>query len=385
MVELKESIQKFGILNPLIVRPVIEGYYEIISGHRRRYAAKQLGYTKVPVIIKVMRTDEAIVAMVDSNLQREFITPSEKARAYKMKYDVLRKKKNVNCCGRVVHKTKGKRTVEILAEQYGESAKQIQRYLKLNDLIPDLLSKVDDDELSFSAAIEIAFLKEEEQQWFLEAMNFAQATPSLSQAQRIKRLSQEKKLTKDEIKDILAEIKREDVSRVTFKTEQLRRFFPKRCKTVRILKTPKTESSVRKVYIPRSVAMMLNEWRDNQNEIKGVLGEEYQDYGLVMATSYGLPASGSYLRKGLKKIIDEHNLPPVVFHSLRHTSVTYKLKLNGGDIKAVQGDSGHSQVNIITDVYSHIIDEDRRKNAELFEDAFYGKKNLDPSMSAHMP
>ena len=159
----------------------------------------------------------------------------------------------------------------------------------------------------------------------------------------------------------------------------------KRCKTVRILKTPKTESSVRKVYIPRSVAMMLNEWRDNQNEIKKVLGEEYQDYGLVMATSYGLPASGSYLRKGLKKIIDENNLPPVVFHSLRHTSVTYKLKLNGGDIKAVQGDSGHSQVNMITDVYSHIIDEDRRKNAELFEDAFYGKKNLDPSMSAHMP
>lgn len=150
-----------------------------------------------------MRTDEAIVAMVDSNLQREFITPSEKARAYKMKYDVLRKKKNVNCCGRVVHKTKGKRTVEILAEQYGESAKQIQRYLKLNDLIPDLLAKVDDDELSFSAAIEIAFLKEEEQQWFLEAMTFAQSTPSLSQAQRIKRLSQEKKLTKDEIKDIL--------------------------------------------------------------------------------------------------------------------------------------------------------------------------------------
>ena len=227
MVELKESIQKFGILNPLIVRPVIEGYYEIISVHRRRYAAKQLGYTKVPVIIKVMRTDEAIVAMVDSNLQREFITPSEKARAYKMKYDVLRKKKNVYCCGRVVHKTKGKRTVEILAEQYGESAKQIQRYLKLNDLIPDLLAKVDDDKLSFSAAIEIAFLKEEEQQWFLEAMTFAQSTPSLSQAQRIKRLSQEKKLTKDEIKDILAEIKREDVSRVTFKTEQLRRFFPK--------------------------------------------------------------------------------------------------------------------------------------------------------------
>jgi integrase len=151
----------------------------------------------------------------------------------------------------------------------------------------------------------------------------------------------------------------------------------KRCKTVRILKTPKTESSVRKIFLPKSVAQMLNEWRKNQNEIKDVLGEEYQDYGLVMATTYGLPTSGSYIRKRLQRLIEEHNLPPVVFHSLRHTSVTYKLKLNGGDIKAVQGDSGHSQVSMITDVYSHIIDDDRRKNAELFEEAFYEKKNLD--------
>jgi site-specific recombinase XerC len=125
---------------------------------------------------------------------------------------------------------------------------------------------------------------------------------------------------------------------------------------------------------------MLNEWRENQNEIKDVLGEEYQDYGLVMATTYGLPTSGSYIRKRLNRLIEEHNLPPVVFHSLRHTSVTYKLKLNGGDIKAVQGDSGHSQVSMITDVYSHIIDDDRRKNAELFEEAFYEKKNLDPQI-----
>jgi integrase len=154
----------------------------------------------------------------------------------------------------------------------------------------------------------------------------------------------------------------------------------KRCKTVRILKTPKTESSVRKIFLPKSVAQMLNEWRENQNEIKDVLGEEYQDYGLVMATTYGLPTSGSYIRKRLQRLIEEHNLPPVVFHSLRHTSVTYKLKLNGGDIKAVQGDSGHSQVSMITDVYSHIIDDDRRKNAELFEEAFYEKKNLDPQI-----
>lgn len=134
MVELKDSIEKYGILNPLIVRPVPEGYYEIISGHRRKFAAKQLGYTKVPVIIKVMKNDEAIVAMVDSNLQREYISPSEKAHAYKMRYDVMKKKGNTNIRGRVVHKTKGKRTVEILAEEFGESIKQIQRYLKLTEL-----------------------------------------------------------------------------------------------------------------------------------------------------------------------------------------------------------------------------------------------------------
>ena len=154
----------------------------------------------------------------------------------------------------------------------------------------------------------------------------------------------------------------------------------KRCKTVRILKTPKTDSSVRKIFLPKSVAMMLIDWKNSQKEIKEVLGEEYQDYGLIMATSYGLPVSGSFVRKGLKKLIEEHDLPPVVFHSIRHTSVTYKLKLNGGDIKAVQGDSGHAQVNMITDVYSHIIDDDRRRNAELFEDAFYNKKNLDPQL-----
>ena len=227
MVELKDSIEKYGILNPLIVRPVPEGYYEIISGHRRKFAAKQLGYTKVPVIIKVMKNDEAIVAMVDSNLQREYISPSEKAHAYKMRYDVMKKKGNTNIRGRVVHKTKGKRTVEILAEEFGESTKQIQRYLKLTELIPELLTKLDDDQLLISASFEIAFLKEEEQKWFLEAMDYAQATPSLSQAQRIKKLSQSNELTEDDLKDILCEIKREDVSRVTFKTEQLKKYFPK--------------------------------------------------------------------------------------------------------------------------------------------------------------
>ena len=151
-------------------------------------------------------------------------------------------------------------------------------------------------------------------------------------------------------------------------------------KTVQILKTPKTESSIRKVFLPKSVANMLVEWKAEQDEVKEVLGEEYIDYNLVMATTFGNPIGTGAIRGQLNKLIEEHNLPPVVFHSLRHSSVTYKLKLIGGDIKVVQRDSGHSQVDMVTDVYSHIIDEDRRRNAELFEEASYEKKNLDPKM-----
>ena len=154
----------------------------------------------------------------------------------------------------------------------------------------------------------------------------------------------------------------------------------KRCKTVRILKKPKTESSIRRVYIPQSVAGMLVEWKKEQDEIKEILDDEYRDFNLVMATSFGMPRGGDYFRKGLNRLIKEHNLPEIVFHSLRHSSVTYKLKLNGGDIKSVQGDSGHSQVDMITGVYSHIIDEDRRYNAERLEQAFYQKQNMEPRM-----
>ena len=147
-----------------------------------------------------------------------------------------------------------------------------------------------------------------------------------------------------------------------------------------MLKTPKTDSSVRKVFIPKSVARMLQEHKAAQEETKRLIGSVYQDYNLVMASGFGMPEDGTSLRKKLKKLIKEHDLPEVVFHSLRHTSVTYKLKLNGGDIKSVQGDSGHSQVSMVTNVYSHIIDEDRKRNAQLFEEAFYERKNLNPSM-----
>ena len=149
-------------------------------------------------------------------------------------------------------------------------------------------------------------------------------------------------------------------------------------KTVRVLKTPKTEESVRKVFLPKTVAEMLVEWKKDQDELKEALGMEYMDYQIVMATSAGLPMSDSVIRHDLNKLIEEYDLPKVIFHSLRHTNVIYKLKLNGGDIKAVQGDSGHSQINMVMDVYSNIIDEDRKHKAELLEEAFYSGRELEP-------
>ena len=222
---LKESIEKYGILNPLIVRPIPDGVYEIISGHRRKYAAEKLGYRKVPVIIRVMDEDDSIINMVDSNLHRERISYSEKAFAYKLKNDVLKRKAGRKK-SQIDHKTPKKRTIEIISEDCGDSPKQVQRYISLTRLIPEMLQKLDDDIISFSPAVEISALKEEEQKELLEAMDYAQAIPSLSQAQRIKQLSKEKKLTLEKMQEIMSEVKKGEITRVAFTNEQLHKYFP---------------------------------------------------------------------------------------------------------------------------------------------------------------
>ena len=225
MIELQESVKKYGILNPLIVRPRKDGTYEIISGHRRKFAAEKIGYRKVPVIIRVMNDEEAIIKMVDANLQRERISYSEKAFAYKMKNDAMKR-----TAGRprsqIDHNLKGKRTVEIIAEETGESPKQVQRYITLTNLIPELLQQLDDELISFNPAVELAALKENEQKQLIEAMDYAQSVPSLSQAQRIKKLSKDGKLTLEKMQEILSEIKKGEITRVTFTNEQLHRYFP---------------------------------------------------------------------------------------------------------------------------------------------------------------
>lgn len=227
MEQLINSIRQYGILDPLIVRPIPEGAYEIVSGHRRSHAAIALGYRKVPVIIRYMKDDEAVIAMVDANMHREYVAPSEKAFAFKMKYEAMKRIPGRKKAGQIDQKTYRKRSIDILGEEIGESAKQVQRYMKLTELIPELLQMLDEKNIGFNPAFEIAFLKEEEQRRMKEAMEYTQCSPSLSQAQRIKKLSQAGKLTTEMMRDILGEVKKGETERVYFKNEQLYKFFPR--------------------------------------------------------------------------------------------------------------------------------------------------------------
>ena len=227
MLQLIESISKYGVMNPLIVRPLPEGVYEIISGHRRKYAAQHLGFRKMPVIIRVLRDDDAVISMVDSNLFRETIRPSEKAFAYKMKYEAIKRKSGRKNGGQIDYHLLGKRTIDIIGEDSGESPKQVQRFMKLTELIPELQEMLDEGAIAFNPAYEIAFLTEEEQKGLIKAMDYTQAMPSLSQAQRLKRLSREGKLTLGKMKEILSEVKKGEIRRVMFKNEQLYQYFPR--------------------------------------------------------------------------------------------------------------------------------------------------------------
>ena len=221
-----ESVAQFGVLAPLVVRPREEGGYEIISGHRRQHAAELAGLTTLPVIVRNMSDDEAVIHMVDSNLQREHILPSERAFAYKMKLEAI---KNQGARSDLTSSQFGTklRADERVAQDAGESRNQIQRFIRLTNLIPELLDLVDQKKISFNPAVELSYLTASEQRDFLEAMQDTQNAPSLSQAQRIKKLSQEGKCTYDAMFDIMGEEKKAEMDRVTIKNEVLRKYFPK--------------------------------------------------------------------------------------------------------------------------------------------------------------
>lgn len=221
-----ESIAQYGVLAPLIARPRPEGGYEILSGHRRQYAAKLAGLETLPVIVRNMDDNAAVVLMVDSNLQREHILPSERAFAYKMKLEAL---KNQGARSDLTSDQPGQKlwSVEQVASDAGESKTQIQRYIRLTHLIPELLELVDQKKISFNPAVELSYLTEPEQRDFLEAMQDTQNAPSLSQAQRIKKLSQESQCSYEAIFDIMGEEKKAEMDRVTLKNEVLRKYFPR--------------------------------------------------------------------------------------------------------------------------------------------------------------
>ena len=224
-----ESVAQFGVLAPALARPRSEGGYELVAGHRRMRASELAGLETMPVIIRQMDDDTATIAMVDSNLQRETLLPSERAFAYKMKMEAMKHQgeRTDLTSGQLGRKSDGKESREIIAEQTGESARQVQRFINLTNLIPELLDMVDRKEIAFNPAVELSFLKKEEQQGFLEAMDYGQSTPSLSQAQRIKKLSQAGICTQEAMNTIMNEEKKSELDTVTLKNDVLRKYFPR--------------------------------------------------------------------------------------------------------------------------------------------------------------
>ena len=229
MEQTVESIRQIGVVSPLIVRPDPEGGFEILSGHRRLHAAQLAGLETVPIIVKEMDDDAAIIFMVDSNLQRENILPSERAFSYKMKLEAMKHQgeRGDLTSGQVGQKSVGTVSRDIVAEQAGDSSRNVQRYIRLTNLIPEILDMVDEKKIAFNPAVELSYLKPSEQKEFLEAMDYAQASPSLSQAQRLKKLSQEGGCTLDAMCEVMNEIKKDELDHVTIKNEVLRKYFPK--------------------------------------------------------------------------------------------------------------------------------------------------------------
>ena len=226
MMKTADSVREFGVLTPAIVRPDPDGGYEIVSGHRRHRASEIAGKETMPAIVRDLDDDAAIILMVDANLQRETILPSERAFAYRMKLDAIKHQgeRSDLTSRQLVGKLEA---ADMVGADTGESGRQVQRYIRLTELVPELLDMVDNGQIKFNPAVELSYLAKEEQQDFLSAMDYAQTTPSLSQAQRIKKLAQEGECTLDAMCDIMNEIKKEEQGKVTFKADALRKYFPK--------------------------------------------------------------------------------------------------------------------------------------------------------------
>ena len=248
MLRTVESVARYGVLAPAIARPRVEGGYELVAGHRRHHASELAGKDTMPVIVRELENDAAVILMVDSNLQRERILPSERAFAYKMKMGAIKHQGSRSdlTSGQVVQKS----SLEQIAEGTGESYKQVQRYIRLTELIPELLKMVDEGIIKFNPAVELSFLKKEEQENFIEAMDYSQNTPSLSQAQRLKKLSQDGKCTLEAMCAVMDEQKKEELDKVVIKNDVLKKYFPKSY-------TPKQMES--------TIIKLLEQWQKKRN------------------------------------------------------------------------------------------------------------------------
>ncbi len=224
-----ESVEQYGVLSPLIARPRPEGGYEIISGHRRQHAAQLAGLETLPVVVRNMDDDAAVLLMVDSNLQRENILPSERAFAYKMKLEALKNQgaRSDLTCGQIGHKLNGAKARDIVADESGDNARNVQRFIRLTNLVPELLDMVDEKKISLNPAVELSYLDESQQRDFLEAMEDTQNAPSLSQAQRLKKLAQEGHFSYDVAFAVMGEEKKDELDKVVIKNDTLRKYFPR--------------------------------------------------------------------------------------------------------------------------------------------------------------
>ena len=228
MTRTVESIAQYGVLAPLIARPRPDGDgYEIISGHRRQYAAKLAGLDTLPVIVRQMSDDAAVILMVDSNLQREHILPSERALAYKMKLDAMRRTSGRPSKENPRQLVGNFETADVVGKESGESGRQVQRFIRLTNLIPELLDMVDEKKISFNPAVELSYLDESQQRDFLEAMNDTQNAPSLSQAQQLKKMAQQGEFSYEKAFDVMGQEKKSEKDTVTIKNETLRKYFPR--------------------------------------------------------------------------------------------------------------------------------------------------------------
>ena len=259
MTRTVESIAQYGVLSPLIARPRPEGGYEIITGHRRQYAAKLAGLDTLPVIVRQMDDDAAVILMVDSNLQREHILPSERALAHKMKLDAMRRTSGRPSKENPRQLVGNFETADIVGKESGESGRQVQRFIRLTNLVPELLDMVDEKKISFNPAVELSYLDAKQQQDFLEAMDASQNAPSLSQAIRIKKLAQQNEFSYDAVYDIMNEEKKSELDTVTIKNETLRKYFPRSY-------TPRQMESI--------IIKLLDQWQLKKQQAKQKKQEE---------------------------------------------------------------------------------------------------------------